>query len=79
MKWNPGLDRHVCLWTVAKLGRKFPAGSNATAGDFRPELLPEVEIDYIVSATEETMEENIGESMMRKFVHKVFRKSDDIG
>lgn len=25
------------------------------------------------------MEENIDESMMRKFVHKVFRKSNDIG
>ena len=58
---------------------EFSCRQQGTAGDFRPEVLPEVEIDYIVSATEETMEENIGESMMRKFVHKVFRKSDDIG
>jgi len=31
------------------------------------------------SSSEGKMEENIGESMMRKFVHKVFRKSDNIG
>ena len=32
-----------------------------------------------VSLAEGKMEENIDESMMRTFVHQVFRKSDNIG